>query len=67
MFSTITLSNGVPNETVSSMLGHTNIRMTEHYVKIITSKVARDMEKLKNLLDNKALQEDDSFGFCNNV
>lgn len=52
---TVTLSNDVPIETVSSMLGHTNIRMTQHYAKIVTSKVKRDMEKLKNLLHNETL------------
>jgi site-specific recombinase XerD len=30
---TVTLSNGVPIETVSKMLGHTNIRTTQHYAK----------------------------------
>lgn len=31
---TVTLNNGVPLETVSKMLGHANIRMTQHYAKI---------------------------------
>lgn len=52
---TVTLANDVPIETVSSMLGHTNIRMTQHYAKVVTSKVKRDMEKLKNLLHDVAL------------
>lgn len=30
---TVTLNNGVPLETVSKMLGHSNIRMTQHYAK----------------------------------
>ncbi|WP_034671739.1 site-specific integrase [Epilithonimonas caeni] len=38
---TITLNNGVPLETVSKMLGHTNIRMTQHYAKIQDKKLGR--------------------------
>ena len=53
---TVTLANDVPIETVSSMLGHTNIRMTQHYAKVVTSKVKRDMEKLRDLLHDVALQ-----------
>ena len=40
---TITLSNGVPIETVSKMLGHTNIKTTQHYAKIVALKVINDM------------------------
>ncbi|MDP9079298.1 MAG: site-specific integrase, partial [Bacteroidota bacterium] len=44
---TVTLSNGVPIETVSKMLGHTNIKTTQHYAKILDVKVSRDMALLK--------------------
>lgn len=47
---TVTLSNGVPIESVSKMLGHTNIKTTQHYAKILDSKVGNDMEKLKEKL-----------------
>src|SRR5690554_4698366 len=47
---TITLSNGVPIETVSSMLGHSSIRTTQIYAKVIESKVSEDMKNLKNKL-----------------
>ena len=47
---TITLSNGVPIETVSKMLGHTSIRTTQHYAKITDRKVANDMQNLKAVL-----------------
>lgn len=46
---TITLSNGIPIETVSRMLGHANIKQTQHYAKIIAEKVKKDMFKLKEL------------------
>ena len=44
---TVTLSNGVPIETVSKMLGHTNIKTTQHYAKILDLKVSQDMGILK--------------------
>jgi len=44
---TVTLSNGVPIETVSKMLGHTAIKTTQHYAKILDVKVSRDMALLK--------------------
>ncbi|MHA4811644.1 site-specific integrase [Flavitalea flava] len=40
---TITLSNGVPMETVSKMLGHKNLRTTQHYAKILDHKISADM------------------------
>ncbi len=47
---TVTLSNGVPIETVGKMLGHKNLRTTQHYAKIVDSKVSEDMEMLKGIL-----------------
>jgi len=44
---TVTLSNGVPIESVSKMLGHTSIKTTQHYAKILDMKVGADMEKLR--------------------
>ena len=44
---TVTLSNGVPIESVSKMLGHTNIRTTQHYAKILDMKVGHDMGLLR--------------------
>ena len=44
---TITLANGVPIESVSSMLGHKDIRTTQHYAKVIDDKVSEDMHKLR--------------------
>ena len=43
---TITLSKGVPIETVSKMLGHTNLTTTQIYARILNSKISNDMEAL---------------------
>ena len=48
---TITLSNGVPIETVSKMLGHSTIKQTQHYAKILDLKVSADMLLLKQKLE----------------
>lgn len=44
---TVTLANGVPIESVSKMLGHTNIKTTQHYAKILDLKVGKDMALLR--------------------
>lgn len=44
---TVTLTNGVPLESVGKMLGHKSLRTTQHYAKIIDRKVSDDMQILK--------------------
>ena len=44
---TITLTNGMPIETVSKMLGHNNLRTTQIYAKFIDDKVSSDMKLLR--------------------
>lgn len=44
----VTLTNGVPIETVSKMLGHKNIQTTQHYAKILDKKVSEDMRVLRD-------------------
>jgi site-specific recombinase XerD len=44
---TVTLSNGVPMESVSKMLGHKNLKTTQHYAKILDRKVSDDMKVLR--------------------
>jgi len=44
---TITLSNGVPIESVSKMLGHRSLKITQHYAKILDEKLSEDMNKLR--------------------
>lgn len=50
----VTLSNGVPIETVSKMLGHTSLKTTQIYAKIVDSKISDDMKRLKNILIDKS-------------
>lgn len=43
---TVTLSKGVPIESVSKMLGHTNVQTTQIYARITNEKISRDMAAL---------------------
>ena len=57
---TVTLTNGVPIESVSKMLGHKNLRTTQHYAKVLDRKVSEDMKILKDkfsILDNNILKK----------
>lgn len=47
---TVTLTNGVPLETVSKMLGHKSLRQTQHYARIVDLKVSKDMDLLEKSL-----------------
>ncbi|SDH12963.1 site-specific integrase [Mucilaginibacter gossypii] len=49
---TVTLLNGVPIESVSKMLGHTNIKTTQHYARILDLKVGEDMGLLRKKLQS---------------
>ncbi|HAL83849.1 MAG TPA: integrase, partial [Mucilaginibacter sp.] len=50
---TIALSNGVPIETVSKMLGHTKITTTQIYAKVVERKLKEDMQNLKMRIGRK--------------
>ncbi len=54
---TITLSNGVSIETVSSMLGHKNLKTTQIYAKVVQEKVSQDMQKLKGILGGPGMMK----------
>jgi site-specific recombinase XerD len=43
----VTLTNGVPIESVSKMLGHKNIQTTQHYARVLDKKVSEDMQNLR--------------------
>lgn len=44
---TVTLGNGIRLENVSAMMGHTNIKQTQHYAKVLDSSINNDMKRLK--------------------
>ena len=50
---TVTLSNGVPIETVSKLLGHTKISTTQIYARVLENKVSHDMNALRGILKMK--------------
>jgi len=49
-FGTYTLSNGVPLESVSKMLGHSSLKTTQQYAKVVDTKISQDMDKLEESL-----------------
>lgn len=50
---TITLSNGMPIETVSKLLGHTKLKSTQIYARVVDKKVWEDMLKLREKLEGR--------------
>lgn len=50
---TITLQRGIPLETVSKILGHTNVTTTQIYAKVVDTKVMDDMAALKKMYATK--------------
>lgn len=45
-FATLLLSEGIPIESISKMMGHTNISTTQVYAKVTDMKISEDMDKL---------------------
>jgi len=48
---TVTLNNGVPIESVAKMMGHTSIKTTQIYAKVMDHKISSDMQQLRKKLD----------------
>lgn len=48
---TVTLSNGVPIETVSKLLGHSKIASTQVYARVVERKVSEDMQTLRDKIE----------------
>lgn len=48
----VCLANGVSIENVAKMLGHANIRMTQHYAKVLDSSILKDMMNVKSAIVN---------------
>ena len=45
-FGTLMLSAGIPIESISKMMGHTNIRTTQIYARVTDNKISEDMNRL---------------------
>lgn len=56
---TVTLSNNISLDVVSKMLGHANLRMTEHYAKLVDKCIGEQMDKLMNVYNEL---DDEYFG-----
>ncbi|GAA3583084.1 site-specific integrase [Snuella lapsa] len=50
---TVTLSNGVPIETVSKLLGHTKLSTTQIYARVIETKISEDIQNLLDRFERK--------------
>lgn len=50
---TVCLSQGVPIETLSQMIGHLSIKTTQIYAEVVLSKINEDMAKLEKRIQGK--------------
>lgn len=50
-FATMMLSNGVPIDSLKAMLGHKDLKDTQHYAKTLDTKISHDMQVLKDKLN----------------
>ena len=51
---TVMLSNGVPIETVSKLLGHTKLTTTQIYARVVETKISEDVQNLQKRFERKA-------------
>ena len=54
---TVTLSNGVPIETVSKLLGHTKLSTTQIYARVVEKKVSDDMALLRDKIGQREMEK----------
>ena len=52
-YAVMAISNGMPIESVSKILGHTKITTTQHYAKITTEKLDKDLSVLESKIGDK--------------
>lgn len=48
----VCLANGVSIEDVAKMLGRSNIKMTQHYARVLDSSILKDMNNVRDVLSN---------------
>ena len=49
-FATLMLSQGAPIQNVSAMLGHTNVKQTQRYAKVLASSINKDFRRMEKKL-----------------
>jgi len=54
---TVLLSNGVPIETVSKLLGHSKLTTTQIYARVLEHKISEDIDNLLKRFENKKVKE----------
>ena len=54
-YATVCLSQGVRIENVSKMLGHTSIKMTQHYARVLDSSILADMQGIREAMAGDTL------------
>lgn len=54
---TVTLSNGVPIETVSKLLGHSKIASTQIYARVVERKISEDMQILRDKMNSTSIDK----------
>ncbi|NMH86043.1 site-specific integrase [Flavivirga algicola] len=60
---TVMLSNGVPIETVSKLLGHTKLSTTQIYARVVESKISEDIQNLLMRFESKKQQSQEQANF----
>ena len=58
-FGTLLMSAGIPIESISKMMGHTNIRTTQTYAKVTDDKISEDMDRLMQVRKANGLSKTD--------
>ncbi len=54
-FATTALTSGVPLVTIQRVMGHADIRMTQHYARLIDDKLLTDMQAFKKMMNNQPI------------
>lgn len=60
---TIILANEVNTGSASKMLGHTNIRTTQIYARVVDRKVSHDMNVLERKINSRKQQQNEAVNF----
>lgn len=59
----ICITQGVPIERVSKVLGHTNIKTTQVYARVVDRKISHDMAVLERKINSRQQQQNEAINF----